>query len=416
MNAYKDGVTDRPRGGGQRDHRQQHRRLGGAVPGLRLHGRREVLGGRRRRRPGQLGARQPRRRPVGGHQQQRLPRRAQPGRGQRRGGAVLRDELQRGGARQHLPWQHDRAGQGVRRPGRRLPGRHDLRLGVRRRAAGRRPRTDQIEIHDNTFEHNWSGITLWENADRFCNSPANTSTGDCTKLVADQRAVRAAGHRVGTAARATAAGRPSASTSTTTVHDRPGGPRLREGLRPHGGAVELGHLPGVVAVPGPRSCSRRSRSSRTTCGTTTPTSARGRSRRTTPSRVLDARQWQAAPYQQDDVQRVHAGADDVLTADWRYGAGSGVRDTASRSVRSRLPHARLGRGGGGHRPGRVPALGPGRPRVYRAPGRVAGEGGHEPVPDPPDLGPRHPGTLRGPVAAGAGPDQHTRPAGDRGAA
>ncbi len=33
------------------------------------------------------------------------------------------------------------------------------------------------------LENNWSGITLWENADRFCNSPANTSSGDCTLLV-----------------------------------------------------------------------------------------------------------------------------------------------------------------------------------------------------------------------------------------
>jgi hypothetical protein len=47
-------------------------------------------------------------------------------------------------------------------------------------------RTGKLEIHGNTFEHNWSGITLWENADRFCNSPANTSTGSCTKLVADR--------------------------------------------------------------------------------------------------------------------------------------------------------------------------------------------------------------------------------------
>jgi nitrous oxidase accessory protein NosD len=44
-------------------------------------------------------------------------------------------------------------------------------------------RTDRVDIHDNTFENNWSGITLWENADRFCNSPANTSTGHCTRLV-----------------------------------------------------------------------------------------------------------------------------------------------------------------------------------------------------------------------------------------
>jgi hypothetical protein len=44
-------------------------------------------------------------------------------------------------------------------------------------------RTDLIDIYHNDFEDNWSGITLWENADRFCNSPANTSTGICTLLV-----------------------------------------------------------------------------------------------------------------------------------------------------------------------------------------------------------------------------------------
>lgn len=44
-------------------------------------------------------------------------------------------------------------------------------------------RTDKIDVHRNVLENNWSGITLWENADRFCNSPANTSSGDCTLLV-----------------------------------------------------------------------------------------------------------------------------------------------------------------------------------------------------------------------------------------
>ncbi|MFE0766017.1 right-handed parallel beta-helix repeat-containing protein [Streptomyces smyrnaeus] len=48
-----------------------------------------------------------------------------------------------------------------------------------------RARTDKIEIDRNVLENNWNGITLWENADRFCNSPANTSTGDCTLLVRD---------------------------------------------------------------------------------------------------------------------------------------------------------------------------------------------------------------------------------------
>lgn len=46
-------------------------------------------------------------------------------------------------------------------------------------------RTTEIDIHDNIFQDNWSGITAWENADRFCNSAANTSTGSCTLLVKD---------------------------------------------------------------------------------------------------------------------------------------------------------------------------------------------------------------------------------------
>ncbi|KFU75472.1 hypothetical protein BB31_41185 [Amycolatopsis lurida NRRL 2430] len=45
-------------------------------------------------------------------------------------------------------------------------------------------RTDMIEIAENEFEDNWGGLTLWENADRFCNSPSNTSTGTCTRVVA----------------------------------------------------------------------------------------------------------------------------------------------------------------------------------------------------------------------------------------
>jgi hypothetical protein len=45
-------------------------------------------------------------------------------------------------------------------------------------------RTGKIDIYGNVMEDNWSGITLWENADRFCNSAANTS-GGCTRLVKD---------------------------------------------------------------------------------------------------------------------------------------------------------------------------------------------------------------------------------------
>ena len=61
---------------------------------LRLQRWREVLGGQRRRHPRQLGARQPRRRALGRHQQQRHPHRGQRHREQRRRSRVLRDELQ----------------------------------------------------------------------------------------------------------------------------------------------------------------------------------------------------------------------------------------------------------------------------------------------------------------------------------
>ncbi|MFB9687401.1 right-handed parallel beta-helix repeat-containing protein [Amycolatopsis plumensis] len=54
-------------------------------------------------------------------------------------------------------------------------------------------RTHLVDIYDNTFEDNWSGITAWENADRFCNSPANTSINTCTKLVADRTQCSAPG-------------------------------------------------------------------------------------------------------------------------------------------------------------------------------------------------------------------------------
>lgn len=50
------------------------------------------------------------------------------------------------------------------------------------RVAGR---TANIEIYDNSFTDNWSGVILWENADRFCASPANTSSGTCTLVNPD---------------------------------------------------------------------------------------------------------------------------------------------------------------------------------------------------------------------------------------
>jgi hypothetical protein len=35
-------------------------------------------------------------------------------------------------------------------------------------------------VSNNVFTDNWGGVTLWENADRYCSSGANTSTGYCT--------------------------------------------------------------------------------------------------------------------------------------------------------------------------------------------------------------------------------------------
>ena len=35
-------------------------------------------------------------------------------------------------------------------------------------------------ITENMFRDNWSGVVLWENSNRFCNSPANTSGDECT--------------------------------------------------------------------------------------------------------------------------------------------------------------------------------------------------------------------------------------------
>lgn len=46
-------------------------------------------------------------------------------------------------------------------------------------------RTDEIQIYDNNFENNWSGVILWENADRYCASPNNTSSGTCTMVNPD---------------------------------------------------------------------------------------------------------------------------------------------------------------------------------------------------------------------------------------
>jgi hypothetical protein len=39
-----------------------------------------------------------------------------------------------------------------------------------------------FEVSGNMFINNWSGVVLWENANRFCGSPDNSSTGTCTQV------------------------------------------------------------------------------------------------------------------------------------------------------------------------------------------------------------------------------------------
>jgi nitrous oxidase accessory protein NosD len=39
-----------------------------------------------------------------------------------------------------------------------------------------------LTISGNVFRDNWSGVVLWESADRFCGSPDNSSTGTCTLI------------------------------------------------------------------------------------------------------------------------------------------------------------------------------------------------------------------------------------------
>ena len=41
-------------------------------------------------------------------------------------------------------------------------------------------RYSSITITGNTFTNNWAGVILWENSNRFCGSPANTSSSFCT--------------------------------------------------------------------------------------------------------------------------------------------------------------------------------------------------------------------------------------------
>jgi hypothetical protein len=64
--------------------------------------------------------------------------------------------------------------------------------GADNRVAG--PYGDTLAITGNTFIDNWSGVVLWENADRYCASGANTSTGYCTLVDPSKATVRSCGN------------------------------------------------------------------------------------------------------------------------------------------------------------------------------------------------------------------------------
>lgn len=48
----------------------------------------------------------------------------------------------------------------------------------------------KLRVTDNVFEDNFSGVSIFESANRFCNSYGNTSTNYCTPLVAPTKIVR----------------------------------------------------------------------------------------------------------------------------------------------------------------------------------------------------------------------------------
>lgn len=45
----------------------------------------------------------------------------------------------------------------------------------------------KLRVYGNSFENNFSGVSIFESANRFCNSHGNTSTGYCTPLVSPTR-------------------------------------------------------------------------------------------------------------------------------------------------------------------------------------------------------------------------------------
>jgi hypothetical protein len=71
-------------------------------------------------------------------------------------------------------------GKGATNPGFPTPALYVSESGSDSQVAGKFGAT--FEITGNMFINNWSGVILWENANRFCGSPDNSSTGVCTQV------------------------------------------------------------------------------------------------------------------------------------------------------------------------------------------------------------------------------------------
>ncbi len=99
---------------------------------------------------------------------------------QLRRGCHLRDQLQRLDRRQHLHPQRRR-----RRPDEpELPHRCHLHIGVRlRQPRWQVPTSNTFSITGNVFTDNWSGVVLWENANRFCGPDSPDNAGSLCTLV-----------------------------------------------------------------------------------------------------------------------------------------------------------------------------------------------------------------------------------------
>lgn len=110
-----------------------------------------------------------------------------------------------------------------------------------------------LEVAGNVLEDNWGGVVLWENADRFCNSAANTSTGYCPPGGAASPTSCAPGTIVQVPFLSDCRWK----TANVSVHDNDF--RIDKGrlnclsqlLWAAGRDRQLRNLPGVVAVPGP---------------------------------------------------------------------------------------------------------------------------------------------------------------------